>query len=206
VLCGAGGAEAGPKPNETPVPLSISVFNDADVPAVVLGRARDRAMAVFAQAGVELTWLDCGTPARRVIHAGCAAIAYPTHFSIRLVENSVGVAQDAFGQSFQNERGEGNYANVYVGPLASSKALSVVNEGDLLGCVVAHEVGHLLLGVNSHSSRGLMRGFWRAEELYLAANGELMFSASETDRLRARYFAAREKQSVGTTDGARSGD
>jgi hypothetical protein len=35
----------------------------------------------------------------------------------------------------------------------------------ILGSVIARELGHLLLGANSHSRSGLMRAVWSREEL-----------------------------------------
>ena len=68
--------------------------------------------------------------------------------------------------------------------------LELLREGDLLGCVIAHELGHLLLGKSSHSEEGLMRARWEARELREAAKGNLLFSKSETERMRVRYRSA----------------
>jgi hypothetical protein len=46
----------------------------------------------------------------------------------------------------------------------------------LLGHVMAHELGHLLLGSNSHSERDLMREMWWPDELRRAAIGKLFFT------------------------------
>ena len=35
----------------------------------------------------------------------------------------------------------------------------------MLGCAIAHEVGHLLLGPSSHSAGGIMHGEWGSKEL-----------------------------------------
>jgi hypothetical protein len=83
-------------------------------------------------------------------------------------------SDDIFGQAYLNERGEGNYANVYVTLLSSAKALSVIKEGDLLGYVVTHELGHLLLGRN-RIRRGLMRARWEFAQLQQGARGKLLF-------------------------------
>jgi len=185
----APGAYAGPDTRPM-VRLKVSVFNDAVVAQPALQAAEARAKAVLGEAGIALTWLDCGTPGRWHRELGCRDVAFPAHLSVRLVAGRKVVSEDTFGQSFLNEQGEGNYANVYWTPLSSSKVLDLIGEGDLLGLVVVHELGHLLLGKDSHSSEGLMRGRWEAAELREAAKGKLLFSKSEAERMRVRYLSA----------------
>lgn len=179
---------------EATIRLTVSVFNDAEVPHSVLQVARARAETVLDAAGIALTWLDCGTPGNWVQNIGCRDIAFPSHLSVRLAHNGRFRTGDVFGESYLDEKGVGDYASVYVEPLAASKALDVVDEGDLLGYIVVHELGHLLLGVGSHSADGLMRGKWDFAALQRAARGTLIFSPGEAERMRARYLAACAKQ------------
>ena len=170
--------------------LTVSVFNDAGVPQNVLSRAQDRAVQVLLRAGISLVWLDCGIPGHRVLNSGCDAVSYPQHLSVRLLPASHGLPQDTFGQSFLDASGRGSYANVYVGTMDASKVSKTVDSGDLLGCIVAHELGHLLLGKDSHSSIGLMSAKWQFTELQEIAGGSLLFSASQSDQILSRYVAA----------------
>ena len=183
-------AGAGPDTHAGAIRLTVSVFNDALVPPSVLREAELRAQSVFADAGVSLTWLDCGTPGNWRTELGCRDVSFPSHLSVRLVVGKKAGSDDIFGQSFLNEQGQGNYANVYLTPLSSAKALQLLGEGDLLGYIVVHELGHLLLGKNSHSAEGLMRARWEVAELRDAARGNLSFSKSEAEGMRARYLSA----------------
>jgi len=178
------------------VSLTVSVFNDAEIPISVLRTARVRAEAVFDEAGIALTWLDCGTPGHRVADIDCPAITYPTHLSVRLAKGRGHRSEDIFGVSFLDHRGQGNYASVYMTPLASSKALGVLSEGELLGYVIVHELGHLLLGKNSHSPEGVMRPVWQFEDLKKAARGTLLFTSSQVERMQARYLSASLQRST----------
>jgi hypothetical protein len=47
-----------------------------------------------------------------------------------------------------------------------ARGQQLVSKGQILGHAVAHEIGHLLMGTNSHSSRGLMRGNWKVDALH----------------------------------------
>jgi hypothetical protein len=191
------GAAARPVQGQpTTTRLTVSIFNDAGVAESVLSQAAERAKTVLDKAGVSSTWLNCGTPQHWRTNLGCQNMAFPTHLSVRLVAGRKAVSEDTFGQSYLDERGEGNYANIYLAQLSSSKALGLMKEGDLLGYVMVHEVGHLLLGKDSHSAAGLMRGRWEMAELQRAARGELFFTASETERIRARYLSAAARVEV----------
>jgi hypothetical protein len=190
VLLFAPGGGARPAPRQRIIRLKVSVFNDAQIPTSVLTEAEARAQVVFEQAGVELTWLDCGTPGNWHQGLGCEEMAFPTHLSVRLVTSRKTGSDDIFGQSFLNQQGEGNYAKVYLTPLSSAKARELIPEGDLLGYVVVHEIGHLLLGKNSHSADGLMRAKWEVSELREAARGKLLFTSSESEQMRARFWSA----------------
>ena len=52
----------------------------------------------------------------------------------------------------------------------------------LLGCVLAHEIGHLLLGP-AHSSDGIMRGEFGKREMQRAEQRHLVFTAADRARL-----------------------
>ena len=186
----ASGVAARAYPDAVSVTLTVSVFNDAAAPPEVLLTAQNRAVFIMRQAGVSLAWLDCGTPGNRPLNSGCDAISFPQHFSIRLISQAGSASDDTFGQCFQDANGAGNYAVVYFRTLQSSKAARTVNVGELLGHVVAHELGHLLLGLNSHSPAGLMMASWQAPELYQAVRGNLLFTRAEADRMRSRYMVA----------------
>jgi hypothetical protein len=88
----------------------------------------------------------------------------------------------------------GKYADVFfehVEQLREEKP--GVNLGTILGYVMAHEIGHLLLGSNSHSRSGIMQGEWHGDQLRSIALGELLFTAEQAERMRERVAArARE--------------
>ena len=55
----------------------------------------------------------------------------------------------------------------------------------LLGYALAHEIGHLLLGTNSHALNGIMRAHWTEEELRLASAGRFTFLPQQAAKMRA---------------------
>jgi hypothetical protein len=170
--------------------LTVSIFNDAAVPPSVLADAETRASFVLRRAGLEVSWLDCGTSRSGPPDPDCNTIAFPQHLSVRLVSTHGGLTQDTFGQSFQDAEGNGAYAVVYFGVLSASKPATSMRPGDLLGFVIAHELGHLLLGLNSHSATGLMSAVWQSGEIHQATRGNLFFTDAQQDRIRYRYSVA----------------
>src|SRR5689334_15085747 len=70
----------------------------------------------------------------------------------------------------------------------------------VLGTVLAHEIGHLLLGRNSHSATGIMRARWQSRDFYAVLKGASGFSAAESKRIREqiaheRPLSARQPES-----------
>jgi len=172
------------------VSLTVSVFNDAGVEQSVWLQAQGRATEIMRHSGISLTWLDCGPSAIRMPDSNCSAISYPAHLSVRVVPKASPVKRDIFGQTFQDAAGEGNYVLVYYAGIKAFRAATTVSTGELLGCVIAHELGHLLLGTASHSPAGLMSGVWQDAELQQAVHHNLFFTSGEGDRMRFHFAAA----------------
>ena len=55
----------------------------------------------------------------------------------------------------------------------------------ILGHAIAHEMGHVLLRTSGHSSTGIMRAQWTADDLRRAARGQLLFTLEQSDLIRA---------------------
>ncbi len=174
----------------SPVSLTVSVFNDAGVESSVWSQAQSRATEIMQRSGIALTWLGCGSPAGRMPDSNCSAISYPAHLSVRVVPKVSPVKGGIFGQTFQDAAGEGNYVLVYYAGIKAFRAATTVPTGELLGCVIAHELGHLLLGTASHSPNGLMSRVWQDAELRQATRRNLLFTNGEAERMRLHFAAA----------------
>ena len=66
----------------------------------------------------------------------------------------------------------------------------------ILGYAVAHEVGHLLLGTNSHPPRGIMRARWTEKELLAASAGRFGFFPQQAAKMRADVRMRNERSSA----------
>jgi hypothetical protein len=56
----------------------------------------------------------------------------------------------------------------------------------LLGCVIAHELGHLLLQAPGHSTRGIMQPQWSTVQIRQALMGKFQFSHEEAVRIQSQ--------------------
>jgi hypothetical protein len=167
--------------------ITISVYNDAEVPADVLERAQNEASQVFRQAGIEVHWLNCKVPAiSEEASRACREAVFPQHLHLRIVRKSIGLTGETLGISFQADDGSGCYADLFYKPMEQLRRSDGTDIAGLLGHAAAHEIGHLLLGANSHSATGIMHAHWTADELASAKAGGLVFLEKESQRMKVR--------------------
>jgi hypothetical protein len=62
----------------------------------------------------------------------------------------------------------------------------------VLGHVMAHEIGHLLLGLRSHSALGIMQPDWQGEALRRIGMGTLLFTVEQARNMREKLLAKSE--------------
>ncbi len=171
--------------------ITVLVANRANVPAATLAKMQSETDWVLSKAGISTTWIDCPfsteTPEA---NSPCAGRLGGTRFLVRLTQDHISyhgsLAAGALGFSHVTSDG-GLYATVLVdvvNDLACQQEL--LSRGQILGYAVAHEVGHLVMGLNSHSPHGLMRARWESTELRDMAEHHLLFSKREGERMRTR--------------------
>ena len=164
-----------------PLPLTVAVYDYADLQPPALERAKDVATAIYGRIGVSLTWLT-GWPvatAGSTDTAACPDSPAPL-IRLRLIGRSANPHRTAGELGFAGSGG--TLASVLVERvqyLAKSKSLEV---GDLLGVTVAHEIGHLLLPPDSHSM-GIMSP---RIDLFLIDHGGPSFDQRQASMIRAR--------------------
>lgn len=72
---------------------------------------------------------------------------------------------------------------------------------DLVGAIVAHEIGHLL-GIR-HAPSGLMRASLESDDMIALRRGTLRFSPAEAGRMRIAAVLAGEERLRASAAGAR---
>jgi hypothetical protein len=98
-------------------------------------------------------------------------------------------AQDSFGFALYPSDGFAGVANVFSHSTEEFAKRATPSYQVILAHVMAHELGHLLLGVGSHSAAGIMHVPWTKKELERMAQGSMLFSSREADRIRQQIRA-----------------
>src|SRR5437016_14371766 len=83
------------------------------------------------------------------------------------------------------------YADLFFEPIEQlHQQNSDISLAPILGDVLAHELGHLLLGSNAHSRDGIMQPHWTREQLRRVAMGQMRFSKEQAARMRMRIASS----------------
>jgi hypothetical protein len=178
--------------------VSVNVYNDAGVPANVMLRAEQSAGGIFRKAGVHVTWRNCEDMPQNLSSQQACGKTDGVNISIRLIPHSLTLTDSVFGTSFLDEHGSGIYGDIFFDNAQNMSETARVNLGEVLGHVIAHEIGHLLLGRDAHSQTGIMRPHWSKEELQNLAMGRLLFTKEQgrwmTEKLRPGSMLARDSR------------
>lgn len=184
-------AGLGAQPPETGLKIEIHIYNYSSIPDEMLARAEQETTRIFVHIGVGAIWRVCPRTSKEAVHnRACALPDAPTRLTLRLLTNSMAdalqIGSDIFGSALlPDNEGFGVVANVYadrVRELANCKDCI----GVILGRVIAHELGHLLLGKNGHSAAGIMHTPWRAKDLEPTSEAAMSFLPEEANRIRAQ--------------------
>lgn len=174
--------------------LGVQIYDYAGLSAESL---RQYAATVAAILG------STGMPVRVEVCRGTGAlltcvIGAPNTLVIRVLSGYARAMKNArrepMGQSYATASG-GTLASVYLGSLRQEAEAANISWLTALSYATAHEIGHLLLGAGSHSSRGVMKAAWNRQDFLDMAQNRLRF-APEQARLLADRTASRRAENA----------
>jgi len=172
--------------------ITIRFFNYAQLPAKILNEAKDQTNAIYGKAGVQIEWAECppgdldpsGYPA-------CTEVWDATHIFLRILATGVkGTKLEKAGEAILSAR----IANIYWSRVQHQAELLDIPQARMLAHAIAHEVGHLMLGSNSHCPTGIMVAKWRSQDLVSLAQFGLAFSAQQAEFIRAEVQRRKNMQ------------
>jgi hypothetical protein len=165
--------------------LTIRVYDVSRMPPEQRQMALDIAAETLAEAGVEASWLDCTGAAPS---APCVKPPVEGELILR-IQREPHRLPHVLGTAIVQDDGPSVVATVYDEAIALRSDRTGIPKATILGRVAAHEIGHLLLGRNSHSPHGLMRPTW---DIKLPHPSEWRFSRDDVATIRGRMEAKRE--------------
>lgn len=141
-------------------------------------RARTEAQRIFDDTGVRLVWVDIAQgPAARACDGLNLHVSFLSPYLVRQ-RTKQGGSETVLGSASPSA----GHAFIYSERVSELAPRRRIDEGVLLGRVIAHEVGHLLLGGHDHSRTGLMTVGMETDPTGL----QVLFTSRETRAIRAR--------------------
>ena len=162
--------------------LIVRIYNSAGTSRGQIDVARGVADRILRDAAVQIGWRDCAIDRSASVDY-CDDALGPLEVVVRLVRTAKrpSATDTALGFSYiDTATGTGTLATVFVDRIGASAGRVRGDVATILGRVIAHEIGHLLVGTTSHASHGIMRGHW--PDTWLAErrdSGRWRFSADE---------------------------
>ena len=173
---------------DSPLTLTVRLYNSAHIPAPTLVAARRTAESMFEDTGLHVIFRSCGSRSAVADPIDpCSEPLKPAEFVVRMVDAPVfnpALHPEAFGVAYVvEETNRGWLATVFADRIRGAAARLGMEPGTLLGLVTAHEIGHLLLGVGYHGEGGVMRADWQGQ-LVSGAREQWYFSRLEAAAMR----------------------
>jgi hypothetical protein len=184
IMAGTCGIWPSPAP-AAPVPelrITVAVIDFAAIAPATRLQAEQEAARILKAAGISAVWVDFGSKEQTDLPAGALVLRVLPEAGSTHDPKALGVAL-ALGPG-------AIYATIFFDRVCERAADPVLSEAGaslavLLGHVIAHEIGHLLLGTNSHSRNGLMSASWDLADMRAIARGRLSFGPDESAKMRA---------------------
>lgn len=162
--------------------LTVEVYNYASVPSSILANAEEETVRIFHAAGIELSWAACpvsdldleDTPEK------FGACGRTPNAPVVRIETEDTARRGPVAAITSEDR-----VWVYYAWIKRNCDLHGVAQPVLLGHVIAHELGHVLLRDNTHTPAGIMIAVFREKELRLAQMGKLLFDRRQAAQMRA---------------------
>jgi hypothetical protein len=164
----------------------VRVFEAGSVAPHHLVLAEDIATQILDSAGVRLRWVNLKSMPGAESRAGaCGTSGSPRTIELRFIYSTpASYLPGAMAESlpFANS---GIRITVFYDRLAKVVPRRLIWAAQILGHVLAHEIGHMLIRVNSHTETGLMKARWNRED-YLTMGVEIMgFTPKDTTFIQA---------------------
>jgi hypothetical protein len=164
-------------------------------PAILAGAERE-AGRILGRAGLQAVWLACPVgPSTPGPQTQCERAPEAADLRLRVLAAPV---QNKFQDTVFGFTVHPVLASVYY-EYAARRAKTDDAEFEapiILGCAIAHELGHLLLGTNSHSDEGIMQPRWETTQFRQLTMGTLLFTTDQSKLMLVEAAARSARQNL----------
>jgi len=161
--------------------VELNIYDHAGLSHVVVQSFLKQTLEIFLKAGLPIRIRICTRVSACEIDGTSAKI-----LMLRIVPGISRQMNDSsrspLGQSFADHTG-GTYASVFLEPVQQQAANHDVPWPTVLAYAAAHEVGHLLLGDQAHTSLGLMKAHWNKDDFRDMKQNRMHFNSDEARHL-----------------------
>ena len=160
--------------------VTVWVYNYANVSPDTLAEAKELTSWVMKEAGLKVKWVSFGSGVRGQL-AGSDLV-------LRLVPETMVASWDLDAGHLAFSLVPPNGRSVRIAGVITDRVAAVASREHyplamVLGHVIAHELGHLLLGNKRHSDAGVMSFPVNRKYLVQASKGQLRFTPSQRRRM-----------------------
>jgi hypothetical protein len=196
-LAGLGFPKAAFARNHNPQPtITVQIYNYSQASPAMLVEAEREAGRILGAVGLRPVWVECSVePSTSGLEGPCQKAPAATDLRLRVLGAPVtNIFRDTvFGFAVHPV-----LASVYY-EYAARRAKTDNAEFEapiILGCAIAHELGHLLLGTNSHSDEGIMQPRWESSQFRQLMTGALLFTSEQSKLMLVAARARSERQNL----------
>jgi hypothetical protein len=137
-----------------PVTVVLHITDHAQVSARILARAERIVEGIYDRIGVRVVFIENGAVQTQVFDQAL-------HLRVRLLSREMADRKIQASRADDTVLGraarETGYAYILTPRVIDCANRLAIDRAELLGLVIAHEVGHLVMPVHSHSTIGIMR-------------------------------------------------
>ena len=183
----AGVARASAAEPVEPLTLRLHLHNHAQVARDIVIRAQEEVSRIYSRFGVNTVWVNADSlsqPGSRDL-----ALTVIINANARVADQRPS-RTDVMGLAPGSHREQGRIAFAFFDAVDRFARRYDVDVAVVLGYVMAHEIGHLLLPFGTHSKTGLMRGNWGSPQIRHAVIGQLRFTPEQAELIRFKLRGA----------------
>jgi hypothetical protein len=168
-----------------PLTIVVVVVDHALIPERAMTRAKAEAARIYRTLSINLVWshsLESSVQPRMIVNI----VSQPIGATFSVPEGLAAKSADwrVLGVAPGHKERRDLVAWAFYERILDTATLLGLGPGLLLGHVIAHEMGHLLLPYDTHSQTGLMRAGWDKSQAANAVMSTLTFNPGEFALIR----------------------